>query len=180
MAEGAPDFGGHKLARALAEAGIESTAIADSSIFAMMARVNKVSTSQGIAQHPSHLHVVFEAVWETCIACCEQMWTHKENMSEGLFQCAVHSQRVICEGLKALQVLIGAQSLLANGGVMAPCGAHLVALAAKRHSVPFVVLAGLHKLSPLFPHDPSTTFNDFKVRVTWESCLLASTMLLAG
>ena len=46
---------------------------------------------------------------------------------------------------------------------MAPCGAHLVALAAKRHSVPFVVLAGLHKLSPLFPHDPSVTFNDFKV-----------------
>ena len=61
------------------------------------------------------------------------------------------------------QVLIGAHALLANGGVMAPCGAHLVALAAKRHSVPFVVLAGLHKLSPLFPHDPSVTFNDFKV-----------------
>ena len=58
---------------------------------------------------------------------------------------------------------MGAHALLANGGVMAPCGAHLVALAAKRHSVPFVVLAGLHKLSPLFPHDPSVTFNDFKV-----------------
>ena len=42
VAEGAPDYGGHKLARALAEAGIESTAIADSAIFAMMARVNKV------------------------------------------------------------------------------------------------------------------------------------------
>lgn len=59
---------------------------------------------------------------------------------------------------------MGAHALLANGGVMAPCGAHLVALAAKRHSVPFVVLAGLHKLSPLFPHDPSVTFNDFKVK----------------
>lgn len=58
---------------------------------------------------------------------------------------------------------MGAHAILANGGVMAPCGAHLVALAAKRHSVPFVVLAGLHKLSPLFPHDPSVTFNDFKV-----------------
>ena len=42
VAEGAPDYGGHRLARALAEAGIESTAIADSAIFAMMARVNKV------------------------------------------------------------------------------------------------------------------------------------------
>lgn len=41
VAEGAPDYGGHKLARGLAEAGIETTAIADSAIFAMMARVNK-------------------------------------------------------------------------------------------------------------------------------------------
>ena len=53
---------------------------------------------------------------------------------------------------------------------MAPGGAHLVALAAKRHSVPFVVLAGLHKLSPLFPHDPSVTFNDFKVTLPPTLC----------
>ena len=25
-----------------------------------------------------------------------------------------------------------------------------------------MVLVGLHKLSPLFPHDPNVTFNDFK------------------
>jgi translation initiation factor 2B subunit (eIF-2B alpha/beta/delta family) len=55
---------------------------------------------------------------------------------------------------------------------MSRVGAHLVALAAKRFSVPFVVLAGLHKLSPLFPHDPSLTFNDIKVRMppTHEHC----------
>lgn len=58
---------------------------------------------------------------------------------------------------------MGAHALLANGGVMTGVGSHLVALAAKRHAVPFVVLVGLHKLSPLFPHDPSITFNDFKV-----------------
>lgn len=62
-----------------------------------------------------------------------------------------------------LQVIVGAHALLANGGVMASVGSHLVARAAKRHAVPFVVLVGLHKLSPLFPHDPSITFNDFKV-----------------
>jgi len=61
------------------------------------------------------------------------------------------------------QVLIGAHALLANGGVMAAVGAQLVALAAQRHAVPFVVLAGLHKLSPLFPHNPAITFNEFKV-----------------
>ncbi len=58
---------------------------------------------------------------------------------------------------------MGANALLANGGVMAAVGSHLVAMAAKHHAVPFIVLAGLHKLSPLFPHDPSVTFNDFKV-----------------
>jgi translation initiation factor eIF-2B subunit beta len=38
----------------------------------------------------------------------------------------------------------------------------MVALAASRHAVPFVVLTGLHKLSPLFPHDPDVTLNDLK------------------
>ena len=56
-------------------------------------------------------------------------------------------------------MLVGAHAVLANGGVIAPAGTHLVALAAHRHSVPFVVLVGLHKLSPLFPHDPEVTFN---------------------
>lgn len=59
---------------------------------------------------------------------------------------------------------MGAHAVLANGGVIAPAGVHMVALAAKRHSVPFVVLVGLHKLSPLFPHDPDVTFNGTCVR----------------
>lgn len=63
-----------------------------------------------------------------------------------------------------MQVLVGAHAVLANGGVIAPAGVHMVALAAKRHSVPFVVLVGLHKLSPLFPHDPDVTYNGKCVR----------------
>jgi len=88
------------MARRLAEAGVQTTAITDSAVFAMMARANKV--------------------------------------------------------------LSGAHAVLANGGIIAPAGTHMVALAAKRHSVPFVVLVGLHKLSPLFPHDPEVGLNDFK------------------
>ena len=42
VAEGAPRYGGHQHACKLAQAGINTTAIADSAIFAMMARVNKV------------------------------------------------------------------------------------------------------------------------------------------
>ena len=63
-----------------------------------------------------------------------------------------------------VQVLVGAHALLANGGVMAGAGNQLTAMAAKHHAVPFVVLVGLQKLSPLFPHDPSVSFNDYKVR----------------
>lgn len=58
-----------------------------------------------------------------------------------------------------LQVLVGAHAVLADGGVIAPVGIHVVALAAKKHSIPFVVLVGLHKLSPLFPHDPDLSYN---------------------
>ncbi|CAK0782653.1 hypothetical protein CVIRNUC_005852 [Coccomyxa viridis] len=100
VAEGAPRHGGQELARRLAQAGMHTTLIPDSAIFAMMARVNKV--------------------------------------------------------------LVGAHALLANGGVMAGAGNQLTAMAAKHHAVPFVVLVGLQKLSPLFPHDPSVSFNDYK------------------
>lgn len=75
----------------------------------------------------------------------------------------LHEMAQANKGL-AMQVLVGTHVVLANGGIMAPVGTHVVALAAKHHSCPFVVLTGLHKLSPLFPHDPSVTFNDFRVR----------------
>ena len=61
---------------------------------------------------------------------------------------------------------MGAHTLLANGGIMAPVGTAVVAMAAKKHAVPFVVLVGLHKLSPLYPHDPDVSFNEFKSPAT--------------
>jgi len=100
VAEGAPGLRGHDFARELAGRGVQSTLIADSAIFAMMARVNKV--------------------------------------------------------------VVGAHAMLADGGVMAPIGTHLVALVAKRHNVPFVVVVGLHKLTPFYPHDPQVVANDFR------------------
>lgn len=42
VAEGAPTFGGHQLAKTLAAAGVETLLISDAAIFALMARVNKV------------------------------------------------------------------------------------------------------------------------------------------
>ena len=60
------------------------------------------------------------------------------------------------------KVIISAHALLADGGVMAPVGTEMVAAAAKKHNVPLVVLVGIYKLSPHFPHEPGVTFNDYK------------------
>ena len=45
VAEGAPALAGHQMARALAERGVETTAVADASVFAMMSRANLVVLS---------------------------------------------------------------------------------------------------------------------------------------
>jgi translation initiation factor eIF-2B subunit beta len=60
------------------------------------------------------------------------------------------------------KVIISAHAILADGGVMAPVGTAMVAAAAKKHNVPFVVLVGIYKLSAHFPHEPGVTFNDFR------------------
>ena len=46
------------------------------------------------------------------------------------------------------KVIIGTHSVLADGGLKALNGAHTLALAAKFHSVPVIVCAAMHKLSP--------------------------------
>lgn len=57
------------------------------------------------------------------------------------------------------KVIVGAHAILANGGLIVPCGTHMVSLAAKKHSVPFLVVTGLYKLSPLYPVDQDS-FNN--------------------
>jgi len=99
VVESAPSYDGHKMAKKLAEKGIETTVITDSAVFAMMSVVNKV--------------------------------------------------------------VIGSHAVLANGGLVARSGCHMVAAAAKFHSVPFLCVTGLYKLSPLYGFDQDT-FNDFK------------------
>ncbi|CAA6654088.1 unnamed protein product [Spirodela intermedia] len=59
-------------------------------------------------------------------------------------------------------VIVGAHAIMANGGVMAPVGLNMVALAAQKHAVPFVVVAGSHKLCPLYPHNPEVLLNELK------------------
>ncbi|KAH9750290.1 translation initiation factor eif-2b subunit beta [Citrus sinensis] len=100
VAEGAPRYQGHLLAKELVARGLQTTLITDSAVFAMISRVN--------------------------------------------------------------MVIVGAHAVMANGGVIAPVGMNLVALAAQKHAVPFVVLAGSHKLCPLYPHNPEVLLNELR------------------
>ena len=56
VCEGSPHFGGHAMAKSLAEAGIDTTVIHDAATFAIMARVNKVLL-------PAHAVLVSGWVW---------------------------------------------------------------------------------------------------------------------
>lgn len=86
VAECAPNYSGHTLARALTSAGISTLLVPDSSTFTLMPRVSKI--------------------------------------------------------------LLGAHSILANGGLLAYAGSRMVAEAARAHSTPTVVLAGVYKVCP--------------------------------
>uniref|UniRef100_A0A7N0ZSE1 Translation initiation factor eIF2B subunit beta n=1 Tax=Kalanchoe fedtschenkoi TaxID=63787 RepID=A0A7N0ZSE1_KALFE len=100
VAEGAPRYRGHTLAKELVARGLQTTVITDSAVFALISRVN--------------------------------------------------------------MVIVGAHAVMANGGIIAPIGLNMVALAAQRHAVPFVVLAGSHKLCPLYPHNPEILLNELR------------------
>ncbi|KAF2431824.1 nagb/rpia/CoA transferase-like protein [Tothia fuscella] len=51
------------------------------------------------------------------------------------------------------KVILATHTVLANGGLVAACGAKVIAQAAKCHQTPVVVLSGVYKLSPVYPFD---------------------------
>jgi len=57
------------------------------------------------------------------------------------------------------KVVVGTHAVLANGGLIGHTGAHNIAVAAKHHNIPYIVLSGLHKLCPLYAFDQDT-FNE--------------------
>jgi translation initiation factor eIF-2B subunit beta len=50
-------------------------------------------------------------------------------------------------------LVIRPNQVTANGGLIAPSGCRIIASAANHYSTPVVVLAGLYKLSPIYPID---------------------------
>ena len=59
------------------------------------------------------------------------------------------------------KVFLPTHAVLANGGLIAPSGGHMLALAAQEHSVPVVCITGLFKLCPLYPHNLDA-FNELR------------------
>ena len=51
------------------------------------------------------------------------------------------------------KVILGTNAVLANGGLIAAAGAKPIALAARMHRTPVVVVSGVYKLSPVYPFD---------------------------
>ena len=51
------------------------------------------------------------------------------------------------------KVILGTHVVLANGGLIAAAGAKIIAKAAQVHRTPVVVVAGVYKLSPIYPFD---------------------------
>lgn len=81
----------------LASAGIETTLVTDSAVFAIMSRVNKV--------------------------------------------------------------ILGGHAVTADGGLVAKCGSHVVACAAKHHSTPVVVCATLQTMTPNYMLNDTQAYN---------------------
>ena len=62
------------------------------------------------------------------------------------------------------KVIVGAHGVMANGGLVASAGCHLLALAAQHASVPLVACAGLYKLTPLFPSGHGLSYTTFELK----------------
>lgn len=79
---------------------------------------------------------------------------------EGIETTLVADEAVFALMPRVNKVLVGVRAVLANGGVLAQGGGHVLALAAKAHHVPVVVLSGLYKFTPLYPSEDQDTFAD--------------------
>ncbi|KQJ96462.1 translation initiation factor eIF-2B subunit beta isoform X1 [Brachypodium distachyon] len=86
----------------------------------------------------------------------------KELVEKGVQTTVITDSAIFAMISRVNMVIVGAHAIMANGGVIAPVGMNMVALAAQKHAVPFVVVAGSHKLCPLYPHNPEVLLNELK------------------
>eukprot|EP00276_Gloeochaete_wittrockiana_P003204 CAMPEP_0184664258 /NCGR_PEP_ID=MMETSP0308-20130426/51899_1 /TAXON_ID=38269 /ORGANISM="Gloeochaete witrockiana, Strain SAG 46.84" /LENGTH=353 /DNA_ID=CAMNT_0027107517 /DNA_START=214 /DNA_END=1275 /DNA_ORIENTATION=+ len=73
--------------------------------------------------------------------------------TEGIQTTVIPDCDVFAMMARVNKVIVGVHAVMANGGLLMASGGHVIASAAKYHSVPLVAVTGLYKLSPLYPHD---------------------------
>ncbi|THG16036.1 hypothetical protein TEA_028935 [Camellia sinensis var. sinensis] len=69
----------------------------------------------------------------------------KELVKRGVQSTVVTDSAVFAMISRVNMVIVGVHAVMANGGVIAPVGMRMVALAARNYAVPLVVVAGTHK-----------------------------------
>ena len=79
----------------------------------------------------------------------------------GIETCLIPDSAIFAIMARVNKVIVGTHAVMANGGLIAVSGSHMLASAAKHFNVPFVVCTGLYKLSPLYAHDQDS-FNELK------------------
>eukprot|EP00271_Cylindrocystis_brebissonii_P016527 TRINITY_DN4027_c0_g1_i1.p1 TRINITY_DN4027_c0_g1~~TRINITY_DN4027_c0_g1_i1.p1 ORF type:complete len:408 (+),score=66.75 TRINITY_DN4027_c0_g1_i1:495-1718(+) len=105
---------------------------------------------------------LFQAVVAEGAPRCEGHVLAKELASAGISTTVITDAAIFAMMARMHTVVIAAHAVMANGGAVAAVGSHLVALAAKRHAVPVIVLAGMFQLCPVHPHSPQDVLRDFR------------------
>lgn len=93
---------------------------------------------------------------------CQGHVLAKELAGQGLKSTVIGDAAVFAIIARVNLVIVGVHAVMANGGVIAPIGMHMVALAAHKHAIPFVVVAGIHKLCPLYLHNQEVSLNEMR------------------
>ena len=85
--------------------------------------------------------------------------TAQELAAAGIDTTLISDSSIFSMMSRVNKVIVGTNAVLANGGLLASSGVRMLAEAAKHYSVPFVVISGMYKLSPVYPSGKDV-FND--------------------
>lgn len=78
---------------------------------------------------------------------------HKSLTAAGITVVLVPDSAIFALMPRVNKVILSTHAVLANGSLVTASGARLIAKAANAHKVPVMVLAGVYKLSPIYPFD---------------------------
>jgi translation initiation factor eIF-2B subunit beta len=83
----------------------------------------------------------------------------KKLASEGIKTTLIADSALTALMSRVNKVIVGTHAIMANGGLVTHSGTQLVSMVSQAFSIPFLVIAGLYKLTPMYPFD-YMTFNE--------------------